>query len=397
MPLLYFSILCLIALHQPTLWAQKSSQAKISVVQKYIDEAIKKRRCAGMVVYVRKGDQTVHFSADGYQDIKEKLPMQQQSIFRIYSMTKPITTVAAMQLAEQNLIQLDDPIHQYIPELKNLKVIDDNPSNDAGPISIRDLMRHTAGFSYGFFSQTKVDKLYLKNHPLYTSNNQDFIDKVAQLPLLHAPGKKYHYSIATDILGVLIERVSQKSLDDYFKENILTPLNMKDTDFFIPSDKIDRFCSSYKPDLSLKESYKQNYFVENQQYVRESGGGGLVSTAADYMAFCMMLKNGGIYKGQRILQQESIESMTKNQLIDDDVAYKGIGFGLGFSVQLEEWGVYGHRGDYAWSGAASTYFFVSPKEDLAVVILTQIQPFTNQFMKELKPLILKAVQKKRTE
>jgi CubicO group peptidase (beta-lactamase class C family) len=369
--------------------AQRSTVRGIPEVDNFINEKIQHKKIAGAVVMIKKGNSILHYKASGYQDIDAKIKMDEKSIFRIYSMTKPLTSVALMILKEQNLLKLDDQVSKYIPEFKNLKTLS-KPKSMKG-MTIRDLLRHTAGFSYGYFTNTGVDKLYNKNHPLHVASNKKFIDRTAELPLLNQPGEKHHYSIATDVLGVLIERVSKMSLGDFFKTNIFRPLGMKDTDFMLPESKINRFCSSYKPNLQLKDNYLKSFFVGKNAYRRESGGGGLLSTASDYMKFCSMLKNKGIYNGNMILKETSVIEMTKNQLKEGDFVHKGIGFGLGFSVQLEEWGNYGHIGDYGWSGAASTHFYISPTKDLIVIILSQIQPFSNQLQLGLKPLIFKAV------
>jgi CubicO group peptidase (beta-lactamase class C family) len=375
--------------------AQNQSQKQLISVQNYIKKTIKAKKIAGLVVLVKQDDKILHFSADGYQDIGEQIPMENQSIFRIYSMTKPLTSVAIMMLHERKILDLDMVVDAYIPELKDLKIMGETRSKKINsPITIRDLMRHTAGFSYGYFSQTKVDKLYQKKHPLHVLTNDEFIQRTAKLPLLYTPGEQHHYSIATDILGVVIERLSKQSLGDFFRTNIFGPLEMNDTEFWVPLSKSDRFCSTYKSDLSLKESYKKSPFLGKDKPRRESGGGGLVSTASDYMNFCTLLKNKGIFRGRQLLQEASIAEMTKNQLKAGDTLFKGIGFGLGFSVQLDEWGIYGHKGDYGWSGAASTHFFISPKENLAVIILSQKQPFSDTLLRELKPIIYASIPSK---
>ena len=372
--------------------AQTSAVKGIPEVDDFINEKIDKRKIAGALVMIKKGNTILHYKASGYQDLAAKIKMDKKSIFRIYSMTKPLTSVALMMLKERKLLKLDDPVSDYIPELKDMKVLSEGKKTKANKaMTIRDLLRHTAGFSYGYFTNTAVDKLYMKNHPLHVATNKEFIKNTAELPLLNQPGEKHQYSIATDVLGVLIERVSKMSLGEFFKRNIFEPLRMDDTDFMVPQSKINRFCSSYTPKLKLKDNYLKSFFVGQNQYRRESGGGGLLSTASDYMKFCSMLKNRGSYKGKVLLSETSVQEMTKNQLKDGDLLHKGAGFGLGFSVQLEEWGKFGHKGDYGWSGAASTHFYISPAEDLIVIILSQIEPYSNQLQSGLKPIIFKAV------
>ncbi|MBI9108416.1 MAG: beta-lactamase family protein [Spirochaetales bacterium] len=366
-------------LESPSTWSE---------VDSFINGKINDNKIAGAVVMVAGVDESLYFSASGYRDVGENLEMKDNSIFRIYSMTKPVTTVAAMMLAERGEIKLDDPVLKYIPELIELKVLSGNEKVDLKrSITVRDLMRHTAGFTYGYFSSTAVDILYKQRHPLHVTSNDQFIKRTSSLPLLYQPGEKYHYSIATDVLGVLIERVSGESLGDFFNKNIFSPLEMTDTGFFVPTAKVDRFCSSYSHSLIIEEHYRNSSYIGENPNRRESGGSGLVSTASDYMRFAQMLLNHGRYNGRRLLEESSVRQMFKNQLREGDLLYPGTGFGLGGSVQIEEMGRYGHAGDYGWSGAASTHFYISPKEKMAVIILSQILPFSNELISGLKPVI----------
>ena len=366
---------------------------EIKQVTKFVEKKIKDKKIAGAVVMVSGVKQNHHFTAQGYQDIDTKTKMDTSSIFRIYSMTKPVTSVAILQLQEKDSLNIDDPITKYIPELKGLKVLKNGKKVELEKeISIRDLMRHTAGFTYGFFSNTEVDKLYKKNNPLFVSNNEQFISKVADLPLLNQPGEKYHYSIATDILGVIVEKASGMKLSQYFDKFIFEPLGMHDTGFYVPEKDKDRFCTNYSPKLKVIQTNKSTEFVGENEYRRESGGGGLVSTASDYMKFGLMLLGEGNLNGVTILNGESIIEMTMNQLKEDDTASIGTGFGLGVSVQLKEWGNHGHEGDFGWNGAASTHFIASGHENVVIIILTQIMPYSHQMMKGIKPIVYKTIE-----
>ncbi len=303
---------------------------------------------------------------------------------------KPVTSVAVMMLHERGLLQLDDPIEKYIPEFQDVGVYHKKRVlRTKRSITIRDLMRHTGGLSYGFFSNTAVDKMYMKNHPLYSRNNREMTKKLSAYPLLSQPGKQWHYSVATDLLGDLVERVSGMSLGEFFAQNITKPLSMNDTSFSVSSDRVDRFSSVYGPKQKPKENYKKSHYLQSNRI--QSGGGGLVSTAQDYMRFCEMLIHGGELDGVRLLTQKSVAEMTNNQLPEGVFTYGVFGFGLGFQVQLYDWGNKGHIGEYGWDGAASTHFWISPRDELIVIALSQRQPYSSQLKKKIKPIIYRHI------
>jgi len=386
-----FAVLCV-----PNGYAQEppvvhyQSDAEIPKLSKSIQKMIDKKAIAGAIVMVSWKGKIIHYHAEGMRDIKEKSSLQKDSVVRIYSMTKPVTSVAVMMLHERGLLQLDDPIEKYLPEFQDVGV---HHKRRVLPlkrsITIRDLMRHTAGFSYGFFSNTAVDKMYMKNHPLYSRNNREMTKKLSAYPLLSQPGKKWHYSVATDVLGDLVERVSGMSLGEFFAQNITKPLSMNDTSFSVSSDRIDRFSSVYGPKQKPKEYYKKSHYLQSNRI--QSGGGGLVSTAQDYMRFCEMLVHGGELDGVRLLTQKSVAEMTKNQLPEGVFTYGVFGFGLGFQVQLYDWGNKGHIGEYGWDGAASTHFWISPSDELIVVALSQRQPYSSQLKEKIKPIIYRHI------
>ena len=284
--------------------------------------------------------------------------------------------------------KLDDPIVKFLPELKDLRV--SNNSELKRDISVRDLLRHTSGFVYGFgLGFSKVDLMYNKKHPLFVTNGDEMINRVSDYPLKSQPGEEYNYSISVDVLGVIIERVSGKSLGDFMTENIFKPLGMIDSHFMLPQEKTDRFCSIYGVGLKLNESYKSSEYTKERF---EGGGGGLVSTSSDYLKFCSLMLNNGVIGKDTLVNPELINEMTKNQLPKGQGVYKhkgevAIGFGLGFSVNLQEWGKFGHKGDYGWSGIGGTHFVISPKEETVIIIMTQKQPFSEKIKRELIPII----------
>jgi len=369
--------------------AGTSNKDQVNGLDSAVEMMILERQIAGAVVLVSHKGRIIHHNAYGLKDIEDKEPMKKDSIFRIYSMTKPITSTAVMILAERGLVDLDAPVHHYIPQLRDLKVHGWKKRPPKTPVTIRHLLTHTAGLTYGFFSNTMVDKGYMKNHPLYSKSNQDFIDKLSQHPLLYQPGKKWHYSVATDVLGHLVEAVSGQPLDVFFTENIFDPLDMTDTAFVLPVKKTHRFASSYGSNLKLVDRYKGSKFSQPKRI--KSGGGGLTSTAQDYLRFCQMLLNEGELNGKRILSADTVREMTGNQLPKGVYAYRLFGFGYGFQVQLSDWGDKFIKGEYGWNGAASTHFWIVPSKELIVIALSQRQPFSNALKKKIKPLIYKQI------
>lgn len=388
---------------QVGLSAEKLQEAR-AAMQKLVDD----KRIAGGVFAVARRGKVVQFETCGMMDIESGKPMRRDTIFRFYSMSKPITSVAAMILYEQGKIELDDPVSKYIPEFKELKVAADPDAEEITEVparremSVRDLMRHTSGLTYGVFGNTAVDKLYRKTIQLsgQGDNLEEMAKKLASIPLLYQPGTKWHYGFSTDVLGRVVEVASCQSLDKFFAERIFEPLGMVDTAFYVPSEKIDRFATNYGPNpqggLQPIDIPKTSRYTEMPTLF--SGGGGLVSTASDYMRFCLMLLNKGEFGGKRLLKAETVEMMTKNQLPEQ--AYPigngdraGVGFGLGFSVRVESSnGDSSSRlGEYGWGGMASTHFWISPNDEIAVVALTQHIPYLGQAENALKPIIYEAI------
>jgi len=370
------------------------SSAKLTEMQATARKMVDDEKVAGIVTMVARQGKICHFEAYGQRDIEAGEPMERDTIVRIYSMSKPITSVAVMILCEQGEIMLDEPVETYIPELKGLKVYGESgPVEPGRKVNVRDLLRHTSGLTYGIFGDTPVDKMYGAKGILADEDLDEMVRDLGQIPLLYQPGTKWHYSVSTDVLGCLVERVSGQTLDVFFAENIFKPLDMRDTGFYVPPDKHARFSKCYGPDPEggLKPSEEITGYAFLRRPTLLSGGGGLVSTARDYMRFCTMLLNKGKLDDVRILEPETVEMMTRDQLPTGVSAGEGVGFGLGFSVQRQPDPNHQVRvGEYGWAGAASTFFGISPDDQSIAILLTQYMPYTNAVPMTLKPMIYAA-------
>jgi CubicO group peptidase (beta-lactamase class C family) len=359
------------------------SSERLARLSDGMQSLVQQGRLAGVVTMVARHGKVVEFEAAGKRDIAAGLPMQKDSIFRIYSMSKPITGVAMMMLFEEGKWQLNDPVAKYIPEFAGLKVYSTDPNGNvvlkdqAHPMTMRELMSHTAGFTYGFFSATPVDKLQLQADVLNIDNTLDeLIHRVAKLPLNAQPGSEWHYSISVDIQGYIVQKLSGMPFDEFLQKRIFKPLNMVDTAFYVPADKLKRFVELYDYDQEgkfrvLKGGLNHDFSAKP---ALSSGGGGLVSTATDYMRFCQMLLNGGQLDGVRLLAPRSVELMRTNVLTPPLATFApGSGFGLDFAVigdAVAAGGYYG-KGTFFWGGAAGTWFWIDPSDDLIVVGMIQ--------------------------
>lgn len=368
--------------------------ARLSMAMQQLVDA---GRLAGITTMVARHGKVAHFEAYGHRDVEQGAPMTQDTIFRIYSMTKPITGVALMMLYEEGRFRLSDPVAKYIPEFANLKVAaGDGPSgpiveNPKQPMTIRHLMSHTAGFSYGFFSESAVDRLYMERKVLALDGTlQDMITRLAGIPLRQQPGSRWHYSVSVDVQGHLVEVLSGERFDRFLETRLFQPLGMTDTAFYVPPEKTDRFAQIYAygkggrlvPPSAFEEhgrlgtiQIREEDVVAN--YLKPptffSGGGGLVSTTADYTRFCQMLLNGGELDGVRILSPVTVDLMRRNQLPRDvpEMA-PGIGFGLDFAVVTDPVAADSiSEGEYFWTGAAGTWFWIDPVENLIFVGMIQ--------------------------
>lgn len=368
-----------------------------------------------LVAVMRRGE-LVFVDARGYQDVDTETMLSKDTLFRIFSMTKPVTSVAAMMLYEQARFRLDDPISKYLPELSDMDVwvggTGGNLQTESAKssITIKQIMTHTAGLTYAFTDpDSPLSDVYSKKDLDFNAKGSpldQWIKDVGSTPLAFHPGDRWNYSIATDVLGHLIEKIADRPLDEFFTENILAPLGMTDTCFSVPDDQQHRLASLYKyksgDGLSVMETAKDSQFVGN--VTRFQGGGGLISTAADFLRFQTMLLNSGELDGVRLLGPRTVEFMTQNHLPGDlagmgqprfgEVSFNGIGFGLGMAVVIDppRSGVLVSEGEYSWGGAASTAFWNDPSEDISVVFLTQLYPSdTYPLRQELRALVNQAI------
>ncbi len=366
------------------------------LTQRYIDEG----KIPGCITLVARRGEVAHFSTQGLMDIEADKPVQDDTIYRIYSMSKPITSCALMMLYEDGYFQLDDPVAKYIPGFADLTVHGGNTAVGK-QMTIQHLLTHTSGLTYGFLNDHPVDHMYNESGVETASDLDEMIEKLCDMPLVNVPGSKWRYSVATDVCGYLVQKLSDIPFDDFLKEQIFEPLDMEDTGFYVPEDESHRFAANYQrtadDGMQLIDSPETSPYLKRRSM--HSGGGGLVSTAADYLKFSSMLLGGGQYDGTRILGVKTLELMTANHLPNNgdlasmgqetfaETPFNGIGFGLGFSVMLDpvEARILGSAGEFAWGGAASTYFWVDPEEDMTVIFLTQLMPSSSyQIRRELR-------------
>ncbi|MFQ5380168.1 MAG: serine hydrolase domain-containing protein [Dehalococcoidia bacterium] len=398
---------------------ERLAQIDRHLMQNYVEPG----KFAGALTLVARKGEIAHFSAIGEMDGERGKATREDTIFRIYSMSKPITSVALMTLYEEGRFQLDDPVHKYIPSFEGLRVWEGGADpiwltrHPDRPMTVRDLMSHQSGLTYGFMMRNSVDAAYRKLGIMGREGDQGLpdetlteqIEKLSRVPLQFSPGTAWNYSVSTDVCGHLVELISGKPFDDYLTERIFKPLGMVDTAFYVPDEKLDRFAACYIPTPTggrmLQDDPEKSAYRKPPKLL--SGGGGLVSTATDYFRFCQMLLNGGRLDGVPILGRKTIELMTSNHLtgggdlaamapsgIFAEVAFAGTGFGLGFSVLLDPAAaqIPGSRGQYAWGGAASTAFWVDPVEEVILVFMTQLLPSgTYPIRRELQVLVNAAI------
>ena len=346
---------------------------------------VKRGHLAGAIGAVARNGKIAYWESVGMADIEARRPMSDDTIFRIYSMTKPIVGVALMTLYEEGRFALRDPVKRHIPELGGLEVMADGVKVPSDPeMTVQDLMRHTAGMTYGG-GKTAVDEMYGELNVLGDNRTvDDFIRKLAKIPLKHQPGSAWEYSVSVDVQGRLIEVLTGKDLAAALRERVFEPLDMRDTGFTVPPDKKGRFVQMYSKTEDEKgiepspASRSTGYFdYESRWY---SGGGGLVSTTRDYLRFCQMLLNGGELDGNRILSRKTIELMTRDHVKGirraSSVLSPGYGFGLDFAVHIDmaESGLNGSLGEYNWGGLAGTIFWIDPAEDMIGLYMIQMLP-----------------------
>lgn len=383
--------------------SQQRLQRIAPVMQSYIDS----EKLMGISTLVAHKGKIVHWDIRGMQDKKAAIPMSEDTIYRIYSMTKPITAVAALTLWEQGKFHMDDPISKYLPELADLQVYVSGSGEDMQvekakyPIKIIDLFMHTAGFSYGF-SDNEVDKRYQAMFARTDITREEILAEIATLPLNHHPGTQWHYGINTDIIGFLVEKLSGRKLGDYMQEVVFDPLGMNDTSFYVPEAKLSRLSKIYTAD---QKTGKTIHFDNEPLGDYKSdpdihyGGAGLVSTMADYLKFAQMMLNGGELNGSRILGRKTVEYLTSNHLSEDLIPFSsqapGEGYALAMSVTVDanKVGYMSSDGNYGWGGLASTYFRVDPKEQLIIIGMSQFIPSGfHAYQNDLRNLVYQALE-----
>jgi CubicO group peptidase (beta-lactamase class C family) len=375
-----------------------------------LDDVMKRRyvdsgELPGILTQIYRKGEMVHTGMAGHMDLERSKPMREDAIFRIYSMSKPITSVALMMLVEEGALGLDDAVSTHIPAWKDLGVyasgmptlLANAPPSfittpPVRPMKVVDLVTHTSGLTYGFMMRTSVDAAYrkLKINDFQTPGGlAGMMEQLAGLPLEFSPGTAWNYSVSIDVMGYLVEKLSGMSFGEFLRTRLFEPLGMTDTAFWVPPEKIDRFCSCYQPKkgggLDLQDDAGKSTYAKPP--LLESGGGGLVSTLSDYMRFCRMMLNGGTLDGVQILSPKTVELFSLNHLPEgqelasmappgmfSEAGYSGIGFsiGCGVNVDVAKTRLPGSLGEYFWGGAASTAFWIDPKEDLTVVFMTQV-------------------------
>ncbi|HMB79272.1 MAG TPA: serine hydrolase domain-containing protein, partial [Vicinamibacterales bacterium] len=352
---------------------------------------VDKKQLAGVVTLLARHGKVVQHKAYGVQDLDSKAPMQLDTIVRIYSMTKPIAGAAMMMLYEEGKWQPGDPIAKHIPEFANLKVFSGVDASGQPilvapnhPPTMGELMSHNAGFTYGLFGNSPVDKMYQADNPLDAPSLQAFIDKVATKPLLYQPGEKWVYSVSVDIQGYLIQKLSGKTFPDFLRDRIFTPLGMKDTGFLVPEAKLSRVATIYGWDQArgALAGQPRDPGISTMPGL-PSGGGGLYSTAADYLRFAQMILNGGELNGKRLLKSTSVAMMRTNVLNDQTLNSKsgigpvhlqpGLGFGYDFAVMSDPAALKSPlgKGSFWWWGIAGTWFWIDPTNDVVFIGMIQ--------------------------
>ena len=385
----------------------KSRLERINVaMQRYID----RNEVAGVVTLVARRGKVVHFEAQGLRWAEEGEPIEKDTIFRIASMTKPITSVALMMLHEEGHFLLTDPISKWMPEYAEMKIAvpsegarNGTPyileSNDT-PITVRHILTHTAGFANSYRGLTLGVYREASQRQSEMETVGDFVTRFAQVPLNYEPGTKWEYSRATDHVGRLVELISGQTLDEFFKERIFKPLGMDDTHFYLPEEKLDRFAAQYSPGedgaIQLADAPTADSRFVKEPHVYFMGAGGLMSTAADYWRFQQMMLNGGKFNGKRILGRKTVELMTENHTGDLPIWLRGpgYGFGLGYSVMTDrgQAGALSSLGSFGWGGAFCTYFWVDPVEDVVGILMTQVRPYTHlNIRQEFEVLVNQAI------
>jgi CubicO group peptidase (beta-lactamase class C family) len=391
------------------------SAERLARVDGWARRLVEEGKLAGLSTLVFRRGKVAQYVAHGMADLARGVKLGEDTIFRIYSMTKPLTSTAIMMLYEEGRFQLDDPITRFLPCFRDMRVYTGGSRGkfDSDPavrdITFRDLLSHTSGLTYGFMEAHPVDGMYRAGGVDFQTSEAtlgEVVERAAAMPLIAQPGTAWNYSIATDVLGHLVAVISGQSFEAFLQERVIGPLGMVDTGFHVPPEKHGRLAANYAagPDgkLLLIDDPAESRYLRPREIC--SGGGGLVSTSRDYLRFCRMMLGHGELDGVRLLGRKTVELMTSNHLRGDMAAmgqarfsessYEGIGFGLGFSVMLDpaRAQILGSPGEYAWGGAASTAFWIDPKEEMTVIMMTQLMPSsTYPIRRELRVLTYQAI------
>ena len=368
------------------------SPERLARLDEYMKRQVAGGHLPGAVTLLARHGKIVVFNSYGAADPDRHVAMTKDSIFRIYSQTKVVTGVAMMMLYEEGKWHFDDPVTRFLPELKSLRVSKGTNADGsmqmediARPPTMRELLTHSAGFGYGLSDDNPIDKAYFQSRFLSSANATDAVARILQLPLASQPGQHWRYSAATDVQGYIIERISGLALSDFMQRRIFGPLGMKDTAFYVPASKADRFVALKTYDAASKSLIAPSgplVFDYSRPPDTASGGAGLVSTAFDYLRFAQMLLNGGELDGVRILAPATVRLLASNHLADDIRAksqesfseHTGMGFGVDVAVVLDsaKAGTLRAEGTYDWGGAAGTWFWIDPRNDLIFIGMTQV-------------------------
>ena len=398
----------------------KFSKQKLNKLGDHLHDLYVPKRLPGCSVLINHANEEIYYYEIGFSDLKRKKNIDRDSIFRIYSMTKPLTSMGIMLLLEDGKIKIEDEVEKYIPEWKDLSVYQSGSKENLiteppkRKMIIHDLLTHRSGLTY-HFNESTIAQLYLDKGVTIARSPEklspdEYIEIISDIPLEFSPGEYFNYSISTDILGFIIERITGITLEEFLYNNILKPLDMKDTSFYIDKSKLDRFTSCYIFDeisdkyILQDDSIETSYLEKPKSF---SGGGGLLSTIDDYMKFCNLIQNNGSNNIENIIGSRTLDYMISNQLNEDEdlhkigigrwgkEEFKGVGFSLGGSVVIDPIKNMSIRskGEFAWGGAASTAFWIDKKEKINVVFMTQMLsfPYSDILRKDLRTLVYQAL------
>jgi len=384
-----------------------AQERDFSEVKEVIEEFIAEGKLAGGAVLIRQHGKVIYHENFGHRDLENQLPVEDDTLFRIYSMTKAFTSAAALMLCEEEKLSLDDPIDHYLPALKGRRVF----RNDASPemaqrqTTVRDLLRHTSGDG-SVWGGGRIHRIYRENGVAKRDKPLSaMIEALGESPLFYQPGERWVYGLSTDILAAVIEASAGEPFEKVIQDRLLDPLKLSDTFYQVPQEKASRLAVNYRQKddaLVIEDSASDSLYLADPPF--KGGGSGLVSTISDYARFLQMIADGGVADGTRYLREDTVDLMRTNQLpraipcisFGDHNQRHGTGFGLGFCVRYhadERWDPSAPIGEYGWGGAASTHYWISPKDDLIVVTMEQTMPYNWNLEHSLKPLIYKAVRK----